>query len=219
MTLRVVAAEDNLLVREGIRHLLGSQPSIELLALVADFDGLMDAVATHRPDVVLTDIRMPPTGTDEGIRAAVALRESHPRTGVVVLSQHADPAHARVLFAEGAAGRGYLLKDRLGEPAVLLSALHEVAEGRSCVDPDVVDMLIATPNRRVGQGMSSLTPREREILALVAQGMSNAGIAERVVVTRGAVEKHINAIFGKLGLVEDPGSNRRVSAVLLYLDS
>ena len=217
MPLQVVAAEDNLLVREGIRSLLAAAPGIELAAMAQDLPGLLAAVAQHRPQVVLTDIRMPPTGTDEGIRAASALRASAPEVGVIVLSQFADPAHAKVLFAEGSASRGYLLKDRLGEPGVLVRALREVAQGRSCVDPEVVDILLNPSAARPGAALGDLTGREREILGLVAQGMSNAGIAEHLVVTRGAVEKHINAIFSKLGLREDPGSNRRVAAVLMYL--
>ena len=226
--IRVVAADDSLLIREGLRSLLAAFPQIELVAQAGDLEGLLAAVERHRPDVVLTDLRMPPSHTDEGVRAAKALRDSHPGTGVVVLSQHLDPGQAMELLRSGSASRGYLLKDRLGDPVVLLPAVRDVAEGRSCVDPAVVDALVGAPTGGMGPGtgdghgpqnpgLGSLTPREREILGLVAQGASNAAVADRLVISKGAVEKHINAIFAKLGLDHDAAASRRVLAVLAYL--
>jgi DNA-binding NarL/FixJ family response regulator len=160
---------------------------------------------------------MPPTGTDEGIQAATILRASRPEVGVIVLSQHLDVACALALLRDGSAGRGYLLKDRLAEPALLAQAVRDVAHGRSCVDPEVVDALVARPPEPAAEALQVLTAREREILALVAQGASNVAIAQRLVISKGAVEKHINAVFAKLGLADDPAASRRVVAALLYL--
>jgi DNA-binding NarL/FixJ family response regulator len=217
MALRVVLAEDNLLVREGVRRLLEAEEGFELVAACGDLDGLLSAVETERPDVVLTDIRMPPTGTDEGLRAAAALRASAPGVGVVVLSQHDDPAYALALFDGGSAGRAYLLKERVADPAQLAGAIREVARGGSVVDPRVVDALVAARARARMSPLAGLTPREREVLAGMAQGKNNGAIAEALVLTVRAVEKHVNAIFSKLELGEEPTADRRVKAVLLFL--
>ncbi|HEX2027440.1 MAG TPA: response regulator transcription factor [Nitriliruptorales bacterium] len=217
MSLRVVLAEDSYLVREGVRLLLDSHPDLELVAVCDDFGSLMDAVEEHDPDVVLTDIRMPPTGTDEGIRAAEQLRETHPTTGVVVLSQFADPAYALALFERGSARRAYLLKERVSDVDQLLGAIREVAAGGSVVDPKVVEELVAARSRRTGSLLARLTPREREVLAEIAQGKNNAAIAASLFLTERAVEKHINSIFSKLDLSDVQEIHRRVRAVLLFL--
>lgn len=213
MPLRVAVAEDNLLVREGVRLLLASEPGFAVSGVYHDVDTLLGGVVADPPDVVLTDIRMPPTHTDEGIRAADRLAGSHPGLGVLVLSQHLDPGYAVRLFAHGSAGRGYLLKERLGDIAVLVNALHEVAVGGSVVDPKVVDVLVRP---RTPSPLDRLSPRERQVLGLVAQAKSNAAIAAELVLTDRAVEKHIGSIFTKLD-VGDDGENRRVRAVLTYL--
>ncbi len=217
MTIRIVVAEDSLLVREGIAALLHAQDDVDVVALCADLDELMAAVADTHPDVVLTDIRMPPTGTDEGIRAATALRHDHPDTGVVVLSQYAEPAYAVALLDEGSQGRAYLLKERVSEPDQLMSAIREVARGGSVVDPRVVDALVAGRSRSTQSPLRHLTPRETEVLAEIAQGKNNAAVAESLVLSERAVEKHINSLFSKLGLGAEPDVHRRVKAVLLYL--
>jgi DNA-binding NarL/FixJ family response regulator len=215
VALRVVVAEDSLLVREGIATLLSHQDDIEVAALVEDHDGLLAAVAEQQPDVVVTDIRMPPTGTDEGIRAAAAIRESHPKVGVVVLSQFAEPAYALALLEGGSEGRAYLLKERLADADQLVGAIRDVAAGGSVVDPKVVETLVST--RRGPSPLDRLTPREREVLEQIAQGRNNAGVAASLVLSERAVEKHINSLFSKLGLTEEPEVHRRVKAVLLYL--
>lgn len=209
-------AEDNYLVREGIKRLVEAHPEVELVRTCADLDGLLAAVAETAPDVVLTDIRMPPTGTDEGIRAAAELRRTSPGTGVVVLSQYATPAYALALLDQGAAGRAYLLKERVSEAEQLVNAIREVAAGGSFVDPTVVERLIAarSPGAR---SMEHLTAREHEVLGEMAQGKNNAAIAASLVISERAVEKHINSIFSKLGLSEGHDVNRRVKAVLLFL--
>ncbi len=217
MALRVVLAEDNLLVREGVQRLLDAEPDIEVVASCGDLDALLRAVDDARPDVVLTDIRMPPTGSDEGIRAAESLRARHPSVGVVVLSQHDDAAYAVALLGGGSGRRAYLLKDRVADPASLVAAIREVARGGSVVDPVVVERLIAAQARAARSPLSELTPREREVLSEMAQGKNNAAIARTLVLTPRAVEKHINAIFSKLPLEEEPDVDRRVKAVLLYL--
>jgi DNA-binding NarL/FixJ family response regulator len=213
----VVVAEDSLLVREGIARLLEAQPDIEVVALCADHDELLAAVDDAEPDVVLTDIRMPPTGTDEGIRAAKALRTTHPEVGVVVLSQWAEPAYALDLLADGSEGRAYLLKERVSEPEQLVAALHEVAAGGSVVDPKVVEALVAGRARGAESPLRFLTPREREVLDQIAQGKNNAAVASSLFLSERAVEKHINSLFAKIGLTDTPDVNRRVKAVLLYL--
>ena len=217
MPLRVVLAEDNLLVREGVQRLLEAQDGIELVATCGDLDGLLAAVERARPDVVITDIRMPPTGTDEGIRAAERLRTTHPEVGVVVLSQHDDPEYALALLEDGSARRAYLLKERVSRPEQLLAAVREVARGGSVIDPRVVEALVAQRARQAHSPLAELTARERDVLAAMAQGKTNAGIAEALVLTPRAVEKHINAIFSKLPLGQAPSADRRVTAVLLFL--
>jgi DNA-binding NarL/FixJ family response regulator len=212
-----VVADDTLVVREGVRALLSDEPGFEVVAAASDYDSLLAAVDEHDPEVVVTDVCMPPTRTDEGIRAARAFRSSHPRTGVVVLSQYDDPAFATGLLDEGVAGRAYLLKDRVGEPGQLVAAVRAVAEGGSVIDPRVVEVMIGS-TRRKGP-LDLLTPREREVLALMATGANNQAIADRLVVTVRAVERHINAIFAKLGLSEENDYHRRVRAVLLHLSS
>ena len=217
MPLRVVLAEDNLLVREGVQRLLEAQDSIELVATCGDLDALLAAVDREHPDVVITDIRMPPTGTDEGIRAAERLRTTHPEVGVVVLSQHDDPEYALALLEDGSARRAYLLKERVSKPEQLLAAIGEVARGGSVIDPRVVEALVTQRARAAHSPLAELTARERDVLAAMAQGKTNAAIAEALVLTPRAVEKHINAIFSKLPLGQYPAADRRVTAVLLFL--
>ncbi|CAN5588208.1 response regulator transcription factor [soil metagenome] len=217
MPIRVVVAEDSLLVREGLATLLGLETDIEVVALCADYDELMAAVEAQTPDVVVTDIRMPPTGTDEGIRAAAELRSTHPSMGVVVLSQFTEPAYALELLAEGSEGRAYLLKERVSDPEQLTGAIRDVARGGSVVDPKVVESLVTTSSKRRSSPLEGLTPREREVLAEIAQGKNNAAVAAALVLSERAVEKHINSLFAKLGLGEEPDVHRRVKAVLMHL--
>jgi len=214
--IRVVLCDDSFLAREGIASVLESIEDVELVASCVELDELRAAVEREKPDVVLTDIRMPPTNTDEGIRFALELRSSHPAVGVVVLSQHADPSYAMALFSDGSERRGYLLKERVKDEDELVRALHEVVAGRSLVDPRIVDKLVSA---RVDKdpGLERLTPRERQILAMIAEGRSNNAIADRLMVTKRAVERHINGIFLKLDLGEASDVNRRVKAALLYL--
>jgi DNA-binding NarL/FixJ family response regulator len=216
MSLRVVIAEDVLIVREGVLRMLGFQDDIEVVAAVDDLPQLLAAVEEHTPDVVLTDIRMPPTGTDEGIQAALTLRDSHPELGVVVLSQHIDAGWALELFARGSERRAYLLKERVSEPGQLVAAIRDVAGGGSVVDPKVVEALLAVRTRQ-RSALDQLTPREHEVLAEIAQGKSNAAVAKSLFLSTRAVEKHINSLFSKLGLTEEADVHRRVKAVLLYL--
>ena len=215
MTVRLVLAEDNLLAREGLRGLLATDPGIEVLAVCTTYDELLAAVAEHRPDVVLTDIRMPPSNTDEGVRAAARIRREHPATGVVVVSQYDDVEFALALLEEGSDRRAYLLKERMSEPAQLLGAVHAVAAGGSVIDAKVVDALVRGRTRR--SPVDGLTQREREVLAEMATGKDNTAIAASLVLTVRAVEKHINGIFGKLGLAEEPEVHKRVKAVLVHL--
>ena len=217
MPIRVAFAEDNLLVREGVRKLLATVPEIDLVAVCADRDSLLSAIETTRPDAVLTDIRMPPGNSDEGIEVAARLRATYPRTGVVVLSQFSDATYAVRLFDQGASGRAYLLKERVSDPDQLVNALREVAEGGSVVDPKVVDALIAARSHKKNSALESLTPRERDVMAAVAQGKNNAAIAAALFLTERGVEKHINAIFLKLDLGKPEDVSRRVKAALLYL--
>jgi DNA-binding NarL/FixJ family response regulator len=217
MALRVVVAEDNLLVREGIIKLLEHQDGLEVAGSCGSYDDLIGLVDREMPDVVLTDIRMPPTGTDEGIRAALALRDSHPKTGVVVLSQYVDPAYALALLECGSEGRAYLLKERVSDAAQIVHAIEEVARGGSVIDPLVVEALVARRTGRTSSELERLTPREREVLEQMAQGRNNAGIAQALFLSERAIEKHINSLFSKLGLSGEPDVHRRVKAVLLYL--
>ena len=217
MAIRVVLAEDHYLVREGIRQLIEAQPEIDLVAVCEDLDSLLKAIDEEKPDVVLTDIRMPPTNTDEGIRAAQHLREQHPDAGVVVLSQYADPQYALAFLEHGSQGRAYLLKERVSDSDQLTSAIQEVARGGSVIDPKVIDALVAARSKAAESPLRLLTPREKEILSEMAQGKNNAAIAETLVLSERAVEKHINSIFSKLALGEEPEIHRRVKAVLLFL--
>ena len=217
MAIRVVLAEDSVLLREGMSRLIQSQDQLELAGVCGDLPGLLALIEAEKPDVVVTDIRMPPTGTDEGIRAAAQLRTEQPGIGVVVLSQYANPAYALALLADGSEGRAYLLKERVGDVEELLSAIREVAEGGSVIDPQVVDTLVSATSSRSRSDLDRLTPREGEILGEMAQGKNNAAIAASLVLSGRAVEKHTNSIFSKLGLSEERDVNRRVKAVLLYL--
>ena len=212
--MRVVIAEDSVLLREGLVRLLEDR-GYEVAAAVADADELLAAVAEHNPDVVVTDIRMPPTHTDEGLRAAAELRKHHPEVGVLVLSQYIETTYATALLAANAGGVGYLLKDRVADAAEFVSAVDRVAAGGTALDPEVVTKLMRA-SRQIG-GLGGLTPREREVLELMAEGRSNAAIAEAMVISSGAVEKHVASIFGKLGLPSSEADNRRVLAVLRYL--
>ena len=209
-------AEDNFLVREGVARLLGSVDDLEVVAAAVDYDSLLAAVAEHVPDVVLTDIRMPPTETDEGIRAADAIRAAHPSVGVVLLSQYAEPDYAMAFLGHGSDGRAYLLKERVADLDQLRRAIVAVSQGGSVIDPKVVEPCWRA-RRKAESAVARLTPREREVLAEMAQGKNNAGIAATLVLTDRAVEKHINSMFSKLGLTEEPDVHRRVKAVLLYL--
>ena len=217
MSLRIVVAEDNLLVREGVVKLLELQDDITVCATCGSYDELIDAVEREKPDVILTDIRMPPTATDEGIRAAIAVRETSPKTGVVVLSQYADPAYALALLEHGSEGRAYLLKERVSDATQIVQAIREVARGGSVIDPIVVETLVASRRSRAASPIDRLTPREREVLEQMAQGRNNAGIAQALYLSERAVEKHINSLFSKLGLTEEVDVHRRVKAVLLFL--
>ena len=215
--IRIVLAEDNALLREGMSRLVDAQADLELVGVAADLPSLLDLVAEATPDVVVTDIRMPPTGTDEGVQAAAWLREHHPAIGVVVLSQFTSPSYALALLEAGSAGRAYLLKERVAGADELAQAIRVVAGGGSVIDPLVVDELVAARASRRSSDLSFLTPRESEILAEMAQGKSNNAIAESLGVSERAVEKHSNSIFAKLGLSEERDANRRVKAVLVYL--
>ena len=214
---RLVLAEDNYLVREGVRQLIEGHSGLDLVAVCDDLDSLLAAIEAEHPDVVLTDIRMPPTGTDEGIRAAQRLREINPDAGVVVLSQYADPQYALAFLEHGSQGRGYLLKERVSDFDQVVGAIEEVARGGSVIDPKVIDALVTARSRAAASPLRQLTPRESEILSEMAQGKNNAGIADALVLSERAVEKHINSIFSKLGLSEEPDVHRRVKAVLLFL--
>jgi DNA-binding NarL/FixJ family response regulator len=217
VAIRVALAEDSFIVREGLREVLAAQPEIEVVASCGDMRSLLDAVEAERPDVVLTDIRMPPSKVDEGIQVATRLRETHPDVGVVVLSQYAEPAYALALLESGSDGRAYLLKERVHDRAELVSAITSVAEGGSVIDPKIVEVLVAAKTRMGQSPLSTLTPREREVLAEIAQGKSNMAIAESLVLTKRAVEKHINSIFLKLDLSYADDVSRRVKAALLFL--
>ena len=217
MPIRVVLADDSFIVREGMRELLQSVDGLEVVAAAGDLVSLQEAIDRERPDVVLTDIRMPPTNTDEGIRLAASLRTSAPSIGVVVLSQYADAEYALALLEKGAAGRAYLLKERVSDLDQLVSAIQEVARGGSVIDAKVVENLITARARNKRTALSELTPREAEVLAAVAEGKNNAAIAASLHLTEGAVEKHISSIFSKLGLSEEESIHRRVKAALIYM--
>ena len=212
-------ADDNYLLREGVRQLIETQPELELADVAVDLDSLLAAVDAQRPDVVITDIRMPPTGTDEGIRAAEQIRTKHPHIGVVVLSQYVEPEYALALLEKGAAGRAYLLKERVSDIEQLVNAIREVAKGGSVIDSKVVEALVSARTRKPESPLRDLTPRENEVLAAMAEGKNNAAIAGRLFLTERAVEKHINSIFSKLGLAEEKDVHRRVKAALLYLSA
>lgn len=217
MPIRVVFADDNYLAREGVSALLAEGEGIEVVDTATDLDSLMRSVAENLPDVVLTDIRMPPTQTDEGIEAARRIRAEHPGVGVVVLSQYVEEDYAFALLAEGAGGVGYLLKERVGDLNEIARALHEVARGGSVLDPLVVEALLA---RHAGDGpLLGLTDRERAVLHEMATGRNNAAIAKTLFLSARAVEKHIGSVFQKLGLVDEHEVSRRVMAVLTYLDA
>jgi DNA-binding NarL/FixJ family response regulator len=216
MTIRLVVAEDSFLAQRGIASVLADIDGVELAEMSGDLDGLHAAVERSNPDVVLTDIRMPPTNTDEGIQFAAEAHSRHPKLGVVVLSHHADPRYALTLFESGSGGRAYLLKERLTDQAELSRAIHDVAEGRSFVDSRIVDKLV-TARRRQNSDLRKLTLREIEILGLIAEGRSNQAIAAKLSISKPALERHINTIFRKLDLGLPQRVSRRVMAALLYL--
>jgi DNA-binding NarL/FixJ family response regulator len=217
MSIRVVLGEDSLIVREGVEQLLAASPTVEVVATCGDFESLEQAIERERPDVVLTDIRMPPTHSDEGIRIATALREEHPEIGVVVLSQFTEPEYVLALLDAGSDGRGYLLKEHVHGRGTLVSAIDSVARGGSVIDPKVVEVLVEERTRAHRSPLGQLTEREREVLAEIATGKSNNAIAESLVLTKRAVEKHINAIFMKLGLAASDDVSKRVKATLMFL--
>ena len=215
MALRIVLADDNVLIREGVAAIIGSLDDVELVAQAESVDELYAVVGEHRPDVVVTDIRMPPTHTDEGITAARRLRDEYPDLGVVVLSQFSEPAYVVSLFDSGSDRLAYLLKERVA-PADLARAVQAVASGGSVIDPHVVEVLVSARSKR-SSAVDRLTPRERDVLGLIAEGFNNAAIAERLVLTPRAISKHINSIFSKLDLAGDDDAHHRVTAVLMWL--
>jgi DNA-binding NarL/FixJ family response regulator len=217
MAIRVVLADDHYLVREGIRRLLETQPDVEVVAVCADLHSLLAAVDAEEPNVVITDIRMPPGGIDEGIQAAMRLREAHPDVGVVVLSQYAQPGYALALLEGGTAGRAYLLKERVDDVEQLAAAVRAVAEGGSVIDPKVVEALVVAKARAEPSPLDDLTPRERDVLRAMAEGKNNAAIAQALFLTERSVEKVIHSIFLKLGLAWETAVHKRVKAVVLYL--
>ena len=215
--IRVVVAEDSYVIREFLTATLSAAPEVELVAVCTNGKELKTAIGTWEPDVVLTDIRMPPSGADEGVRIAAGLRDTHPDIGVVVLSQYAEPAYALSLLENGTGGRAYLLKERIRNKEQLLDAIQAVARGGSVIDPLIVDVLIEARSRVAKSQLSQLTSRERELLAEIASGKSNSAIAESLVLTKRAVEKHVNSIFSKLNLPETQDVSRRVKATLIFL--
>lgn len=218
VSVRIVFAEDNDLLREALQQFIQAQPDFELVATCRDYNELVCTIDATSPDVVLTDIRMPPTYSDEGIRVANLLRERSPETGVVVLSQFLSPGYAVALLASGAAGRAYLVKDRVANLHELATAIREVARGRSVIDPMVVDALMRAARKEESSLLAGLTQREREVLAAMAEGKNNAAIAASLKLNERAVERHSNSLFSKLGISEEADVNRRVKAVLLFLD-
>jgi DNA-binding NarL/FixJ family response regulator len=213
---RVVLADDSLLLREGVARLL-EEAGLDVVAQAGDGEDLLRKVGAHKPDVAIVDVRMPPTNTDDGLRAAQKIRADHPNTGVLVLSQYVEEGYALELLAENAEGVGYLLKDRIADIERFTDSVRRVAEGGSALDPEVVAQLLG--RRRREDPLEALTPREREVLGLMAEGRSNNAIAEQLVVTERAVEKHVTSIFGKLGLSPTAEDHRRVLAVLTYLQA
>lgn len=217
VSIRVVLADDHYLVREGIRQLLASQPDIDVVAVCSDLPSLLAAVETEHPDVVVTDIRMPPDSSDEGIKAAARLRETHPAIGVVVLSQYSEPGYALALLEGGSARRAYLLKERVEDVAQLAGAIRAVVAGGSVIDPKVVETLMADRRRAQPSPLNELTPRERDVLREMAEGKNNAAIAQTLFLSERSVEKVIHSIFMKLGIAWDEEIHKRVKAVILYL--
>jgi DNA-binding NarL/FixJ family response regulator len=217
MPIRVVLAEDHYLVREGVRRLLEAQPEVEVAAVCGDLGSLLAAVEADRPDVVVTDIRMPPGDRDEGIQAAERLRQTNPEVGVVVLSQYANPSFVLALLEGGSARRAYLLKERVKDVDQLVAAIRAVADGGSVIDPEVVEALVAENARGEASPLNQLTPRERDVLREMAEGKNNAAIAESLFLTERSVEKVIHSIFLKLGLTWETAVHKRVKAVILYL--
>jgi DNA-binding NarL/FixJ family response regulator len=215
--IRLVLAEDHYLVREGVRRLLETEPDLEVAAVCGDLDSLLAAVDAENPDVVITDIRMPPGGMDEGIQAAIRLRESHADVGVVVLSQYVQPSYALALLESGTAGRAYLLKERVEDVEQLVAAIRAVAQGGSVIDPKVVEALVAAKARGEQSPLNELTSRERDVLGAMAEGKNNAAIAQALFLTERSVEKVIHSIFLKLGLTWEASVHKRVKAVVLYL--
>jgi DNA-binding NarL/FixJ family response regulator len=213
----IALADDSVIAREGVARILAGDPEMHVVASCGDLPSLLAAVESERPDVVVTDIRMPPTGTDEGIRLAALLRDDHPEIGVVVLSNYAEPGYAMALLESGSESRGYLLKERICDRGQLVAAIESVAAGGSVLDAKIVEALVATKLRVKPSVLAVLTAREREVLAEVAKGKSNAAIADALVLTKRAVEKHINAIFLKLNLAHAEDVSRRVKATLLFL--
>lgn len=218
MPIRVIVAEDSVLLRDGMARLVRATPDLELVAACGDLASLLAAVETG-VDVVVTDIRMPPTGSDEGIQAAHRLRTTHPEVGVVVLSQYASPAYALALLEDGSARRAYLLKDRLADVDDLVAAVRSVAAGGSVIDPKVVEALVDAKREETSSPLVGLTDREAEVLAAMAEGKSNGSIAADLQLSEKSIEKHSSAIFSKLHLTEEAEVNRRVKAVLVYLAS
>jgi DNA-binding NarL/FixJ family response regulator len=215
--IRIVLAEDQYLVREGLRRLLETREELVVAAVCGDLESLLDAVAAEQPDVVVTDIRMPPGSTDEGIQAASRLRETSPDVGVVVLSQYATPSYVLALLEGGSEGRAYLLKERVSDVEQLVAAIDAVADGGSVLDPKVVEALVAENARAEGSPLNELTPRERDVLREMAEGKNNAAIGEALFLSERSVEKVIHSIFLKLGLTWETAVHKRVKAVVLYL--
>ncbi|MGZ4270123.1 MAG: response regulator transcription factor [Solirubrobacteraceae bacterium] len=217
MPIAIALADDSLIVREGVAQILATEPNLEVVASCGDLPSLLEAVAAKHPDVVVTDIRMPPTNTDEGIRIAAQLREEQPQIGVVVLSNYAEPAYALALLEAGSEGRAYLLKERVHDRGQLVAAIESVAAGGSTLDTKIVEPLVAAKLRSERSPLAALTAREREVLSEIAKGKSNAAIADALVLTKRAVEKHINSIFLKLDLSYAEDVSKRVKATLLFL--
>jgi DNA-binding NarL/FixJ family response regulator len=220
VAIQVILGEDSYIVREGLQRVLAGAPQVEVVAGCGDADSLMREIDARRADVVVTDIRMPPTDTDEGIRLAARLRDTHPGMGVVVLSQYSDPGYVLSLLESGSDGRAYLLKERVHDRRQLVAAIEAVANGQSVIDPKIVEVLVAAKARSERSPLSELTPRELEVLAAIAEGKSNAAISDGLVLTKRAVEKHINSIFLKLNLSHSPEAedvSPRVKAALLFL--
>jgi DNA-binding NarL/FixJ family response regulator len=215
--IRLVILEDNLLVREGLRQLLSMQDDLEVAAACADLGAASEAIAHTHPDVVVTDIRLPPRNADEGIVLADSLRSTHPPVGVVVVSQHADPSYAMALFEQGSAGRAYLLKERIHHVEELVDAILAVHRGESRVDAHVVEALVRSAGSAERSPLTELTPRELDVLGLMARGKNNAAIAAELFLTEHSVEKYVSSILAKLGIASDPAAHRRVKAVLVYL--